>query len=106
MNVKLLIAAAAIAVMTGGAANAECRIFGIKYAAGAQTRDPGGSTVYCNPNGTWQSTPVWQFPEIKAGYRFVPLAPVPRNGFERRQRQIAIQNYRFQRQLEYFLGDW
>lgn len=106
MKIKLLLAAATIALMSGGAANAECRIFGVKYAAGAQTRDPGGTTVYCNQNGNWQSAPVWQFPEIKAGYRFVPIPRVPRNNFERRQRQAAIVARRLQRQYDYFLGDW
>lgn len=94
----------AIALTT--AANADCKILGIQYATGASTYDPAGTKIYCNTHGSWQTAPVWQYPEIAAGYRFQPIPPLPRNGFELRQRQSAHLYYKMQRQYDYWLGDW
>lgn len=104
---KALIIAALSMFAVSGAASADCRILGIKYATGAATVDPGGTRIYCNPNGRWQTAPVFNL-QARTGPdgRFRPIPQVPRGGYELRQRQ-AWQLYQ-QQQIMYerFLGDW
>lgn len=106
MTTRNLILAAALVAGISGTAQADCSILGIKYATGTETRDRAGTKIYCNPEGRWQSVPVFQYPEIAAGYRFRPIPPLPRDGFELRQRQSAALYHHMQREYDFWLGDW
>lgn len=64
-----------------GEAKADCRLFGIKYAAGASTRDLSGTRIWCNFEGRWQTTPSVQVrPYIDPDGRFRPTILPPRLG--------------------------
>lgn len=70
------------AVAFTGAAQAECRIGGIKYATGSTTLDYAGAQIHCNSRGTWQTAPLYNFaepptnyiPPYNAGARFDPYS--------------------------------
>lgn len=104
---RTIFATAIVALAVAGSANADCRILGIKYATGAATVDPGGTRIYCNPNGRWQTAPVFNLQSrIGPDGRFHPIPQIPRYGFEQRLQQ-SWQLYQQQQMMyERILGDW
>ena len=75
---KTLLLAAGLVLAASTAAEAECSLYGTKYAPGASTRDLSGTRIYCGSRGSWQNAPTFDFrSRIGPDGRFRPIELPP-----------------------------